>query len=433
MNPLRPTEVTGTIYIDHGNVGGSSANTNDGRSPQTAVLDYSEIVSRWGDSLSPLVGSTTRLVFLSPHPDPVLWSPRATGASTSVSIEGGAPTDVSSSVVLSGTVPLSRAVGSNAKLATNLGPLGAVGQIVENRSRTPWSRAVVYKSLGGGAFLLGQPFVSASVPGPFALARDDGWADGQTVALLAPVPVNVVSFVPEFLVDNGFQNENNTAYLYQIAGTSPELRAHMAIGEVRILESTLARVLRPDPDCLFNGTKLTNVLLTGGIVGKGQGVVILGGAATATALVALHGLGHSTSGGIILDQDFILGAGFIPRFSGEIAIGFLCLDVNLTFDWGAITIQGQFYDDASELQAGIYGPGNLFFEAQTHLAQVAGRSVEVLTGDALVSPGLKLNGISTGCAFSGGSIVSGIATTPGNLDTYGTLFNLGGASASLQV
>jgi hypothetical protein len=430
--PLACATLTGTLGFDPQNATGCASDVNTtiqttcGGAGVGPTVHYAEIVRRWGTS-APRLCATTAIIALSSHTDgsdPVYFDPRISGATTVVSIQGAAPTVVTSGVSLSSVTAKSRAAGTNSLLQADIAASGATGQLVENTSHL--SRAWVFKNVSGTVFSFTQPLVKTTVPGFFGPAEVDTWANTDSVNLLTPVNVNLVSYVP-LLETNIDAVGANVAYLYQLNIFKPQTFAPVYLGNVRVYECGIDRTIYEENGHYeYDGITLTNVLNRGGMVDVGGGVQAIGGAVTSTALVYII----SASSNLALNtaaftKDYIFG--FAGTFAGFILLGQTYFDKNETFQYGYI-----FVVTGSQL----YGTGQIDLQGTARMFLNGGSTfVSTFTGAALVSPGILLNTSSTGCSHTNAApdvTNCGIATTPQNLDAAAGLTGFGGNAVSTR-
>lgn len=441
VGPIIPTSWTvPNWFVDPANVSGTASDNNNCTTSTTACLTWQEInVHRWGCLGSPVacprLRQTTLITFLSSHTDntdPIYFLP-AVENSSFATIQGAAPTVVTSGVVLSGTVSKNRTAGSNSLLQTNLGATGAVGQLVQNTTHP--SMAWVYKSLGSNNFSITQPFVPTTATGTNAPAEVDTWANSDTVNLLTPVSVNISAFKP--LINGGFGGAS-AAFLYQLKVFDPLGTAGSSayLGQISLHECSSSRAIASNP----SGESLlvlTNVFNTGGIGAHGGDAYFIGGALTGNILVFLNGQ-------VDLDGDFIDG---VPSASGitvqsayRLNIGVMYLDGSLALG----TSQTFFLNLPPYNTSIIYGSTgtnstiNMFGDAHGTLNNIGATFTGTFTAPKLVSPGIQINSSSAACSHTNASpdvINCNIATTPANLDAatgatgFGKdAFQLGGAS-----
>jgi len=339
-------------------------------------------------------------------------------------LQGGSPTVVATGVVLSGVSAKSRAVGSNAILIANLGASAAVGQLVENTTHP--SRAWVYRALGGNSFELSQPmaknFAASALLAP---AEVDTWANGDSVNLLTPVAVNLVDTQP-VITDLG-GSFTGQAWIWQLSVLNPGIAEQINVGRTRFAEVSLNRTavgnypVGPNfLNCWVRGANLVGNVSSGGFVAYG-GVIT----------------GFPSLAGAALDGDVIIGSSW-TLYPGLTQMGLVFLD-------GTVKTQNTFLQFQSTAYSlitiyGRTGSSQINLMGTTHATVVSGTFAAALTAPDRVSPGIQINGASTGCSHSGGSpdVVScGIATTPNNLDMSqsssafgGNAFVPGGAGIS---
>lgn len=437
--PVACATLTGTLAIDPQNTTTCASDSNTtvqstcGGAGVGPLVHYSELARRWGTT-APRLCATTTVLFLSSHTDgtdPVYFEPRINGGSTVVSIQGTAPTVVASGVSITVTAAKNRAAGSNSLLKATLGASSALGQLVENTTHA--SRAWIYANVSGSTWSMTQPLVKTTIPGFFGPAEVDTWATNDLVNLLTPVSVNLVEFIPE-METNVDAITANLAYLYQLNVFKPQTWSPVYLGNVRVYECSFDRVIYAETGHYqYDGLTLTNDLNRGGMIGIGAQMQVLAGAVTSAALAMSTSVSSTRAlTNMQFGRDHILGAsGFFS--------GFLI--------WGSVSSGGGVYlDAAQELETGIlfvatgsqiWGPSNLNIAGNGRLfLNGSSTFTSTLTGAALVSPGLQLNGSSTGCSHTNAApdvINCTITTTPAHLDAAAGASGFGGNAHSGQL
>lgn len=422
-----PSPLQGAIFIDPQN-----ASLNAGLGPgfgasRSAPLKSAAGLVQTEGTLQPTFTVPTVITYLSASPadgsDPFVLVPFL-GLGGSCVVQGDTPTVVTAGVTLSGTTAKNRAAGSNSPLITNLGATAAVGQMVQNRTVGKNSRAFVQKALGGNSFEITQPCTPLAIPGSVGLTEVDTWADGDTVDLLAPIAIDVAYFDVVTLDDSG---SNATGYVYQCTvQASPTIaNAFTKLGDVRVVEATALR----RGQYIGRGVGLTaaSAQWQKGFFAQAGGTISMQAGSVVTGLGnnAFFGTGTQFS----LGTDFMCGSRFTAQFGG------LTLGTVFIEDGNAKTIACTGTKVAEISGTVIYGTAgsNIGIDGASVFSLNGNTAVGSLTAPALVSPGMQLNGASTGSTHTNATpdvLTSGVATTPTNIDaaTGSVMFNLGGAS-----
>lgn len=419
-------------YFDPQKTVSGASDANDGLTPATPIVKYSELVRRWGGTTSPNLRQSTRLVFLSSHTDdsdPVVWTPLMSNAATA-SIES-VPTVVATGVVLSAVVAKNTAAGTNSLLAANLGASGSLNVLVKNTTAGKSSICPVYQLVAGTTWKLYQPVVPTSVGGAYNPPQVNTWANGDTVDILQPQAINLVKFDPEIDIMN--TTFTSWGHLYQVTSFCPldasySVVQRLQLGQnVRVMESVMQRALYfigrgSGTASPFLTTVLTNVACLRSIDGA------------VGAPVTFYGGGNNSASASNLGV-FSLQGGF---------------QSNCTISsWGNGSTLGDqvwlerplFIDgEMNVFAAGIvYGPSEVRLQATARLSiDPAATWTGTFTGPLAIASGILMNGGRTASSVVPGSpsvINGGIATTVANLDAAagaagfgGAAFNLGGAS-----
>lgn len=429
LAPLAPATPQGNLFIDPQNVsGGAGTGPGFGTSASSPLLSYAALAQQWG-TLSPVLNTSTTLTWLSSvtdGSDPVICRPIIRGTTNPFLIQGAAPTLVAN-VTLSGVVPKSRAAGANSLLQATLGTSAAQGLLLENLTHP--SRAWVYTLVSGTTWNISQPLTKATIGGSIVLPEVDTWANGDSVQILQPVAVNIVDLEPTY-TDIFDAVSNNEAYLYNLIAAAPIANSVMYLGDVRVHECRIDRFVQGRGASPKRGLVFSNV-------DSKAGWEFMQGAATMFAGVG-RGSSITFSGGALLSIDFdhIVGALYTVNTAFTVmSIAFL--DANVQISTGRLQISVGVSGGAI-----IYGSAghNILLQGNARASQTAGTFVATFTAPALISPGISLNGASTGHSVTSGTpdvFNGGIATTPANLDAAagaagfgGNAFNPGGASVA---
>lgn len=444
LAPL-PAGLQGNIIVDPQNISLIASDS----APITATvsgftglvfLSWAGVVRFWGSN-SANYTLNTNVVFVSNHTDntdPVIWNPTIRNGAL-VSIQGSAPTVVAT-VVLAGVVPKSRVAGSNSALQANLGPLAAVGQIVENTTHS--SRAVIIRALGGNNFLLGQPMVKGALGSTATPAEVDTWANGDSVKLLQPIKVNIARFDCTNVVDfNGaFNNFGNLFQLTVFDPTAPgnddcylqNVLAQECVFEREVIKyySTVTTV------SALAGLTLTNCLTRGALDASGT-VLLNGGGSSSFVTIA----GTTPGLGSVIDGDYVYSGGAV---GGVMFIGGAGVTIGLMFmdtGGGIVVASGQLSLQSVNYGAHvIYGAAaqNIALQADARMVNLAGTWVAALTFPVVIATGIMLNNVQSGSTHTGASpdvLTSAVASTVANADAAfnGLIFQLGGSSMSKAV
>lgn len=427
-------------YIDP--VNGNDSNT--GQTSGSPLKTWAELVARWG-TYSPILNQNTTIKFLTSHSDntdPVIFRP-IIGKGSLVTIQGNTPTVITAGVILSGTTNKNYTVGSNSPLITNLGATGATAQLIRNNTHN--SRAWAYKSLGGNSFVITQPFVPQTPGGTVFPTEVDTWSDGDSVDLLSLTNVNIVEISPTFTDYAG----NVSCCLYQLNIYTPGHNEFGVLNSVAVQECQVSRIMsiRTGSSVGSAATYFINCYIgqfafsgdNGGFILEGGAPTVVGGTLSNVTAV----LAPLNTSQMIIDGDCIIGVGLVGGIAQSnlyqnmgIYFGTTYLDAPIVLD-GNSKVSASEYNDGYPL---IYGSsGNtigLVGNAHLCLCFSLANFSQTFTAPGIVA-GFTLNGFTTAYSVSSGTLHSGIAITPANLDAAagvsgfgGNAFILGGASIS---
>jgi hypothetical protein len=429
--PSAPGLTQAIWYVDPQNTSGTASNANDGLTTATALLTYAEIVRRWGGTTSPTITQSTRLIWLSSHTDdsdPVVWTPVMTKASTA-SIES-VPTVLATGVILASVVARNTAAGSNALLQADIGASGSLNVLVKNTTAGKSSICGVYSLVAGTTFRLYQPLAPTSVGGTTFPAEVNTWANGDTVDILLPQAIDLVTFDPIVATSNS--TLTNYGHIYQITSFNP-LDATFApfhrthIGQfVRVMESVMRRALWLEG----KASPSTSPFTTGGLINVACQRGVDGAMGAFTTFYGGGNNANSASNlGAAFFTSFTSNCTFSVHVDGSGASGSVWLDKPL------------FIDSNFNINAGtvIFGPSEIRVQGTSRVSIDPGATfVGTFTGPSYIASGVKMNGAYTASSVISGApsvINGGIATTVANLDAAagaagfgGLAFNLGGAS-----
>jgi hypothetical protein len=378
-----------------------------------------------------------------------LYAHVALEAGASFIVKGGAGSPTAA--VFTRSAQKSRAAGSNSLLAGSFSAGGpAVGVLVTNTTGGKSSKAWVYATAGGSNWSLTQPTVPNTPVTVLSGVEVDTWASTDTVTLAVPIAVNISDISATATDYNG--TFTNAFYLYNLTIYDPAAQADViAVGNNVYMQEVFSQRFLS----FYDGTQTA----------VNQRVCI--------NLFSNQSL--QANGGPTVDPEFIGGAlagasGNIfvgdPLFSGDIILGggggFTQLQIGGdTHDTGlggagtngSVYLDGPFNVISSRFQvasagAVIYGSasGQINLIGSAHLQNsISATFVQRFTAPSLVSPGITLNGASTGHSVNTTAHVDtycgAIATTPAALDAAatttcgttgfgGNAFNPGGASVS---
>jgi hypothetical protein len=422
-------------YVDPSNSSGAASDNNNCTTTSTPCLTWHEINDhRWGclgsPQACPRLRQNTNITFLSSHTtnaDPVIFLPSIENSSF-VTMQGAAPTVVAT-VSLSGVTPRSTAAGSNSLLIANLGASATVNMLLENTTHP--SRAWSYASLGGNSFSITQPMVKLATPfAKTSPAEVNTWTTGDSVKLMVPIAINIVQAIP-VMTDLDPVTSYNVLNIYQLSVFNPASDAdQMVLGEFSAIgETSIGRVANISGGFSGNTDTLTsfNSLMNSGSLSTYCSFFMYGGAIGAAV--------SATTAAILLDEDVIIGGGGFQISGGRIEVSRVYLDATLSLFTGNVQIVQQFFTPAI-----VYGSatGTILVTGNSRVAVSGDTYAHIFTAPTLISPGISLNGSSTGCSSTGGAtptIACGISTTPAHLDAAagaagfgGNAFVLGGAS-----
>ena len=415
-------------FIDPQNTSTAASDNNSCTTALAPCLTWGEInVHRWGcagnPDQCPILAQATTITWMSSQTvatDPVSWNPQiqTTGL---VDMVGAAPTSVTATFTLN--TAKNRTLGANAILSGSFSAgAPAAGKLLQNVTHP--SRAWILDLLSGSNYNITQPLVAQTPGGTISPAEVDTWTTGDTVNILTPVSINLVS--SKGTVGVGTQL---TFYQLQVSSTS-------GFNVTYIDSSNALTVLQEvsfSNNALYTyggqGTYCSNCLPASGFVA--QAIVFLAGGTTATSTL-------SGSFNNFLDGDYISGAG-LNIFGGTTSIGFMFMG-----PFGGVTIQNGSSVSATTFYGGhvIYGTGatvDINIENASHFFLNGGTFTSDFTAPGLVT-GIKLNGIASATCNTGADpgVLHNATTTPANLDTAcgagtglgGVGFNLGGGSVS---
>jgi len=421
-------------YVDPSNSSGTASDNNNCTTTSTPCLTWHEINDhRWGcigsPNACPRLRQNTNITFLSSHTndsDPVYFLP-AIEHSAFVTLQGAAPTLVAT-VSLSGVTAKSTVAGANSLLIANIGGSGVANMLLENTTHP--SRAWTYMSLGGGSFSITQPMMKLTTP--FSLispAEVNTWSNTDSVKLLTPVAINLISAIPEY-ADSDLATQTNVLNLYQFNVLNPLGTASYvmfgtfsAIGEV--LVSRVANV-SGGFDSNVNVFSSFNSILGPASINSYSAFFSFGGSISGT----VGSVGSAT----VLDEDIIITGGGWRQYGGIVDLSRVYIDSNIFTYAGGISVGAEFFSPAA-----IYGSAshNMNLNQASHLSLAGTTFTNAFTAPALIT-GILLNNSATACSSTGGAtptIACGISTTPAHLDAAagaagfgGIAFNLGGAS-----
>lgn len=195
-----------TIYWDPAGTAGGS-DSNSGSTSGAPVLTWGEILRRYG-SISPLFAyaQTVQINMLSAQPagqDSVWLDPLLSGGGhfvlNGVTAWVAAGANFTLSATPTGGYGFSGAAvsaGGTAMTITSVPAYVAVGQVLQNTTRTSYARVL---TVAGGTATLSQPFTVASVTQTTAIPSpvvDNDWASGDTISVWNLPNINLESFSP---------------------------------------------------------------------------------------------------------------------------------------------------------------------------------------------------------------------------------------------
>lgn len=389
--------------------------------------------TRWGciggGRGCPRLRQRTTITWVSGHTDgsdPVYFSPALETGVAAILV--GQRTAVWSGV-LSNVTPKNRPAGT--LLSATLPAGAAAGQFLENTTRA--SHAWVWAA--GALVSISQPFVEITPPltnaGVFlGMPEVDTWTTGDTVAAYSFPSVDIVSVDP--IVSDFDASRSTGVYLHNLRVEHFDGSAfgkNTRCGDdVYVTASIANRTLEFAAAGGFTYGGAYNTVALQGIAARsnvGGSVLILGGGTT-----------WPISGcyGCIFDGDYIFDGSnlftFLAANEGNVGVAYVGAGSTLHPRPGLLWLQSQAYGGPF-----LYGPGRVTVPSSGHVRYPSGASAA--TSALLVSGGLSINGSSTACAESSGTISCGRALTPANLDLAvdaggfgGKAFLLGGGSVS---
>jgi len=431
-------------WIDPQNSSGLASDSNDGLTNTTPLLHYYALVAKWG-TVSPVQGPVM-LHFMSGGSDldPVIWKPYATDTCAIETV----PTVVDTSVAITVVASKNTALGANSPLIVDFAAAGgaaATGQLVRNTTSGKDSYAWIGQNVSGTTFVMSQPIDPRNIGNPYGQGIDT-WTTGDTVDLLTLVNVDLVQFE---VIDTLETSAKGVLYHVGIGGDS--FGNTCILSNVMCIESRLARNIKDSivgsavgglndnsvilANCsTFAGLRMRgSCTIDGGINLNPSVSYVFDGATVLVGNDAILGDGLLRGGNITLRGGSTGAPGFFPTsgISGVYLNGTITgIGAYLTMDQTITVLYGS-------------GSGQIALDGRSHFFNNAGtgESFQVFfdqfTAPSLVSPGILLNGASSGISYNGSGLLSSpIATTPGNIDaacaaSHMGLFNIGGGSVGL--
>lgn len=341
-------------------------------------------------------------------------------------LQGGPPT--STAAVFTLNTAKNTAAGTNALLSGSFSAgAPAAGVLVQNTTAGKSSRAWVYKTAGGANWNITQPDVPITVPAAtLSPVEVDTWASTDTVNVLVPIAINLVSASATMGDFNGAFS--NAFYLYNFTIFDPSGVGNddVVIGpQVQVVEVSSQRAMNftgntetgPGAQFCTNCMQLALTSTTG--LGQSRPNFFSGALGANSDLATAGALG----------SDIII-PGAVLEMGGGISSN-VFLDGTLTVTSGTLTMTGGI----------LYGNGSntINMKGSGHMTQTSGTFVQKFTAPGLVT-GIKLNGTANASCNSGADpgVIHNATTTPTHLDAAcgaGTglgsaAFVLGGASVA---
>lgn len=409
---------TPTWFIDPSNVSGSASNKNPGTSSSKPLLNYSELVRRWGGTRSPILSgvASTTLTFLSGHPDatdPVILAPICD--QVLFVTEGTLPTPLATGT-LSGVV--SKSIPANQALNADL-PAGTVaGSLIVNSTRAN-SYARAFKNLGGNLWLISQPIAATAIPFIANPTEVDTWANGDSISVYSPATnaaatsstntVNLVTFQPVLSTSDSSLNNTPTLANINVGDVTGE---SFGLNVVNLGGGTLYLNCSFSTRCQLNAT--TIAIAANRFVGCDIGAGLNGGSPSQSTLFQAGQYRLVNNGwplGAYLDADFVF-AGQASQFDAINldGIGTVYVDggfIKITSP--GLTFMQTTYNGA---QPAVYGSGGL--DARTAL-YYRGTAVNSFP----CAGGLKIGGSSnaySNATSAGTTTTHLVAITPAAID-----------------
>lgn len=422
-----------TIFVDPQATVPGASDANDGLTAATPIVHWAEAVRRYGaNAIAP--STSQNVTFLSSHTDgtdPVIFKVTPTGGAV-WTMQGAAPAITAAVFTLNATK--SRAAGSNRMVSGSFSAgAPAAGVLLQNTTAGKSSRCMVHSSAGGANWNLTQPFAPLSVPSATdAPAEVDTWASTDTVNVLAPIKINIVSLEAGLGDANGAGD--NFVYLYQCRVFDPSgvgVDPCTIRGVVQVQEVVFERGVNYSGDsatqasiAMVSSPSFVNCYYLGGFfcIGGGNYFSLVGGGTNSFTNI---------QGNATIDGDYVAG-GFGCTLAGSLTIGLLFYDSNVTLVGGQIAFATALY--GSHVLYGTTGK-SVTLKGTSRGTMASGTYAAGWTQATLIATGVLLNGTATGQTHTNATpdvVTSNVATTVANADAAagGVMTNFGGASIS---
>src|SRR5579859_415716 len=411
--------------------GTSSTFTSGNTGP---LKTYRELARRWG-TYSPILNQDTTITFVTGHTDnsdPVIFNPYV-GKASFVLLTG------TPSAPVSGTLGTITAKNRNSNVLLSVSSVpggGAVGQYIVNSSRSN-SRCLIYKSLGGGAFTLTQPFIAITLPRNLVPAEDDTWASSDNVTVSTLPTVNLVSFKPQVLDGNLVSGTKGISvaksYVQGIIVYDPFPGTNTnATGESVLATNTWARFF----DVVFQ----RRVNVEGGIFsvsagtnncGIANGITVASNQGANFSYLMIGGWVSGTIYGSSLEFDGDIISTALMAINGVAGIGAMAMDGTASLIGligGKIQVVAINYSTAQ-----IYGTGHITISSANVFLQIlspghvqypsgAGAAAATFTNPGIIT----LDRQTTAYSINGTTLNAGITISPANLDAAAGAAGFGG-------
>ena len=401
------------VYLDP--VSGSDSNS--GASSGEALQTMAQVVQRYGSS-SPQMpyGQSLTIHQLSAQTagvDAFYFNPKMSGGGSfswvgSLTAVGApfSPASISAKSQTSG--------GSQLKLNGSLPAGAAVGQVVEDTTRTSFGLVL---AIAGGDATVAQPLTISTATVPASIAEDNGWVDTDSFQLYAPLLCNWKNPAPQGGDTNAGQTDGFAAISgVQFADASgTAAKSQWTVRPVAI-QTTIFNCLI-DPNAMldgtdveagnYNGLQLANCRLH---THQDMSMTILGGVSLGFAV---------NVGAALWDCDTSLAGGAYCSGAGSV-IG------SAQVNGHTLQIAAQvFYEQAYGPNSIIWGSGTVNVTTGGNLQNETGSSFAT----TLLVGALQLDGATTGSSFNRAAVnnpfTAAIALTSANIDTGGGAGNPG--------